>query len=382
MTGAGGSGRPGSRTLTYAGAGVDTEAGDRAVELMKASVRGTHAGAPAAVLAGGGGFAGLVDASALLGMRRPLLATSTDGVGTKVAVAQAMDVHDTVGIDLVAMVVDDLVACGATPLFMSDYIACGKVLPERVAALVRGVAGGCVTARCALVAGETAEHPGLLGPDEYDLAGAATGVVEADALLGPERVVEGDVLLALASSGLHANGFSLVRAVLADLGWTLDRHVPDLGRSVGEELLEPTRVYTGMLLDVLAACPGAVHSLSHVTGGGIAANLARVLPPGLHADVDRGTWSPPVVFNVLGTAGGVPAGDRERTWNQGIGMLAVVDAASVGSVAAALGGAGCAAWVCGTVTTASRDHDDDPSSASGTKGVDGGSARLVGAHPR
>ena len=380
MTGA--DGTAGAAGLTYAAAGVDTEAGDRAVELMKASVRATHANAPAAVMTGGGGFAGLVDASALLGMRRPLLATSTDGVGTKVAVAQAMDVHDTVGIDLVAMVVDDLVACGATPLFMSDYIACGQVVPERIAAVVRGVAEGCEIARCALVAGETAEHPGLLGPEEYDLAGAATGVVEADALLGPDRVTEGDVLLALGSSGLHANGYSLVRAVLADLGWQLDRHVPELGRTVGEELLEPTRVYAGMLLDVLAACPGAVHSLSHVTGGGIAANLARVLPSGLHADVERRTWSPPAVFDVLGDAGGIPVSDRERTWNQGIGMLAVVDAAGVESVTAALDLARCPSWVCGTVTARTAHHHDDPSSASGTKGVDGGSARLVGSHPR
>ncbi len=272
----------GTAGLTYAAAGVDTEAGDRAVELMKAAVRRTHTGVAGTwpVVDGAGGFAGLVDASALVGMRRPLLATSTDGVGTKVAVAQAMDVHGTVGIDLVAMVVDDLVACGARPLFMSDYVACGSVVPERVAAIVAGVAAGCETARCALVAGETAEHPGLLGPDEYDLAGAATGVVEADELLGPERVRTGDVLVAMAASGLHANGYSLARAVVARQGWAWDRHVDELGQSIGEELLVPTAVYAGVVVDLLAALPGAVHAITHVTGGGLAANLARVLPVG------------------------------------------------------------------------------------------------------
>ncbi len=371
--------RPG---LTYAEAGVDTEAGDRAVELMKAAVRRTHATTAGTwpVVAGAGGFAGLVDASALVGMRRPLLATSTDGVGTKVAVAQAMDLHSTVGIDLVAMVVDDLVACGARPLFMSDYVACGSVVPERVAAIVAGIAEGCVTARCALVAGETAEHPGLLGPDEYDIAGAATGVVEADELLGPERVGAGDVLVALASSGLHANGYSLARAVVARQGWSWDHHVPDLGRTIGEELLEPTTVYAGLLVDLLEAVPGAVHAISHVTGGGIAANLARVLPVGSHADVDRSTWSPPAVTHVLGDAGGVPLLDRERTWNQGIGMIAVVAADSTERVVTLLGDAGTRAWVCGQVSDVDPSATLDDETSQGTKGVDGGSVRLVGSH--
>lgn len=370
------------RGLTYAEAGVDTEAGDRAVGLMKAAVRRTHATTAGSwpVVDGAGGFAGLVDASALVGMRRPLLATSTDGVGTKVAVAQAMDLHSTVGIDLVAMVVDDLVACGARPLFMSDYVACGSVVPERVAAIVAGIAEGCVMARCALVAGETAEHPGLLGPDEYDIAGAATGVVEADDLLGPERVVAGDVLVAMASSGLHANGYSLARAVVARQGWAWDHHLPELGRTVGEELLEPTVVYAGLLVDLLGAAPGSVHAISHVTGGGIAANLARVLPVGTHADVERGTWAPPVVTHVLGEAGGVPVADRERTWNQGIGMIAVVARHEADDVVAQLAGAGTRAWVCGEVTDVDPSATVDEETSRGTKGVDGGSARLVGSH--
>jgi len=283
--------------ITYAGAGVDVEAGDRAVELMKESVRRTRR---PEVLADIGGFAGLFDASRLSSMTRPVLATSTDGVGTKVAIAQALDVHDTIGFDLVAMVVDDLVVCGAEPLFMTDYLATGRVVPERVAAIVGGIALACTKAKVALVGGETAEHPGLLGPDEYDLAGAATGVVEHASILGAHRVRAGDVALALAGTGLHANGYSLVRRVIAAAGWALDRHVDDFGRTLGEELLAPTRVYATELL-ALIRTPGLdVHALSHVTGGGLAANLARVLPPGLRAQVDRSTWTPPPVFTVLG----------------------------------------------------------------------------------
>jgi phosphoribosylformylglycinamidine cyclo-ligase len=367
-----------SEGLTYAAAGVDVAAGDRAVELMAERVRATHATGPAAVLAGGGGFAGLVDAALLAGMRRPVLATSTDGVGTKVAVAQAMDRHATVGVDLVAMVVDDLVACGARPLFLTDYLVVGAVVPERVAEIVGGVAEGCRRARCALVAGETAEHPGLLPPDAYDLAGAATGVVEADEILGPGRVRPGDVCVAMASSGIHANGLSLARAIVARQGWALDERVTGLDRPVGEELLEPTRVYAAALLDLLDALPGAVHAVAHVTGGGLATNLARVLPPGRHVDVDRSTWRPPVVFDVLGDAGGVPVHERERTWNQGIGMVAVVDPVTVEAVTDLLARGGVPAWTCGTVTTVDGPPDG---ATSGTKGVRGGSARLVAAHP-
>src|SRR5690606_18593025 len=277
----------------YADAGVDTQAGDLAVELMKDAVRATHG---STVLGGFGGFAGMVDASALRDMRRPLLATSTDGVGTKVAIAQALDVHDTIGHDLVGMVVDDIVVVGARPLLMTDYIACGKVVPERIAAIVRGIAEACALAGVPLVGGETAEHPGLLGEHEYDVAGACTGVVEAAAALARDRGREGDVLVARACSVLHSNGYSLVRRVVEHAGWALDRHVPELGRTLGEELLEPTRVYAADCL-ALAADPACdVHAYTHVTGGGLAANLARVLPAGTVADVDRGSWVVPPVF--------------------------------------------------------------------------------------
>jgi phosphoribosylformylglycinamidine cyclo-ligase len=355
---------PSDEGPSYAAAGVDIEAGERAVELMKAWV--AKASRPE-VVGGIGGFAGLFDASALTSYRRPLLATSTDGVGTKVAIAAAADRHDTIGHDLVGMVVDDLVVCGAEPLFMTDYIACGMVVPERVAGIVKGIAEGCVLAGCALVGGETAEHPGLLGPDEYDVAGAATGVVEADAVLGPDRVEAGDVLVAMASSGLHSNGYSLVRQVLlspAGAGWALDRVVPELGRPLVDELLEPTRIYA---LDALALVAGVeVHAMSHVTGGGLAANLARVLPTHLSADVDRSTWTPQPVFGVVQEVGGIAEAELERTLNRGVGMVAVVPPAAAGAAVALLAGRGLPAWVAGEV----RDTDGQ-----------GGTVTLHGAHP-
>ncbi|WP_103502153.1 MULTISPECIES: phosphoribosylformylglycinamidine cyclo-ligase [unclassified Streptomyces] len=331
---------------SYAAAGVDIEAGDTAVELMKKWV--ATAQRPESVGAIGG-FAGLFDASALKRYDRPLLASATDGVGTKVAVAQLMDVHDTIGQDLVAMVVDDLVVCGAEPLFMTDYICVGKVHPERVAAIVKGIAEGCTLAGCALVGGETAEHPGLLGPDEYDVAGAGTGVVEADRLLGAERVRAGDVVVAMASSGLHSNGYSLVRHVLFDrAGWSVDRRVEELGRTVGEELLEPTRIYS---LDCLALTRTTeVHAFSHITGGGLAANLARVIPDGLHATLDRSTWTPAPVFGLVGEAGKVARAELERTLNMGVGMVAVVPGDSADAALTTLGDRGLDAWVLGEIS--------------------------------
>jgi phosphoribosylformylglycinamidine cyclo-ligase len=334
------------RAATYAGAGVSVDAGDKAVQLMRAWV--DKARRPEQV-GGIGGFAGLFDASALKAYRRPLLASSADGVGTKVAIAQAMDRHDTIGFDLVGMLVDDLVVCGAEPLFLTDYIATGRVVPERIAAIVKGVAEACVTAGCALVGGETAEHPGLLEPDAYDLAGSTTGVVEAEDLLGPGRVRPGDVLVAMAASGLHSNGYSLARHVfLATAGWSLDRDVPDLGRSLGEELLEPTRVYARACLEL--ARSARVHAMAHVTGGGLAANLARVLPSGVDAHVDRGTWAPAPVFRVLADVGRVERAEMEAAVNMGVGMVAVVDPDDADRALAVLDEGGVRAWVCGEVT--------------------------------
>ncbi|NIJ06393.1 phosphoribosylformylglycinamidine cyclo-ligase [Frigoribacterium faeni] len=365
-----------STSASYAAAGVDTAAGDRAVELMKSAVAATHG---PGVVGGVGGFAGMFDVSFLKAYERPLLATSTDGVGTKVAIAQALDKHDTIGQDLVGMVVDDIVVVGARPLVMTDYIACGRVVPARIASIVEGIARACSETGTALVGGETAEHPGLLGPDDYDVAGAAVGAVEAGSQLGAHLVRDGDVVLALASSGLHSNGFSLVRHILAssDLGYS--DGLPEFSRTIGEELLEPTRLYTTPLLRVLddPALAGAVHSLSHVTGGGIAANLARVLPLGSSAEVDRGTWSPDPVFRVLSDLAGSTLESSEGTWNLGIGMIAVVDAASAGAVTAALEADGIRTWQVGTVSTAVRDLTGFEQ---GAKGVDGGAVRLVGSY--
>ncbi|HLS03645.1 MAG TPA: phosphoribosylformylglycinamidine cyclo-ligase [Actinomycetales bacterium] len=371
-----------TKPTTYASAGVDVEAGDRAVELMKEAVARTHG---PQVLGGIGGFAGLYDASALREYRRPLLASSTDGVGTKVAIAQALDIHDTIGFDLVGMVVDDIVVCGAKPLVMTDYIAAGKVYPERVAAIVRGIAQACEVAGTALVGGETAEHPGLLGPDEYDVAGAAVGVVEADDLLGPERVRAGDVVVALGSSGIHANGYSLVRKIIADGKWGLDRYVPEFGRTLGEELLEPTRVYAALCLEIARDAACDVRVFSHITGGGFGANLARVLPRGLTAVVDRRTWALPAVFRVLTDLGAVPQADMERTFNVGIGMVAVCDAAGAEPIIARAEAAGVPAWIAGEVMAgdgsdaeAAKNGGTAADYIQGAKGVDGGGVRLIG----
>lgn len=365
--------------ITYAAAGVDVEAGDRAVELMKASVR--RASRPE-VLGGLGGFAGLFDASALARMTRPVLATSTDGVGTKVAIAQAMDRHDTIGFDLVGMVVDDIVVCGAEPLFMTDYIATGRVVPERVAAIVSGIAAACEQAGVALVGGETAEHPGLLEPGEYDVAGAATGVVEYADVLGQHRVRRGDVVLALGSSGLHSNGYSLVRRVVASAGWRLEREVPEFGRTLGEELLAPTRVYAADLLALVRTDGIDVHALSHVTGGGLAANLARVLPEGALATVDRSTWTPPPVFTTIADLGRVPRADLERTLNMGVGFLAVLPADHVDRAVRLLEGRGTPAWALGEVTPlAEAAIEAGAELVRGAKGVDGGAVRVIGEHP-
>jgi phosphoribosylformylglycinamidine cyclo-ligase len=373
--------------ITYAGAGVDVEAGDRAVELMKDAVKATHNDS---VLGGVGGFAGLFDVSRLTAFKRPLLATSTDGVGTKVAIAQAMDIHDTIGFDLVGMVVDDIVVVGAEPLYMTDYIACGKVVPERIADIVRGIAAACSVAGTALVGGETAEHPGLLGESEYDVAGAATGVVEADALLGPERVRAGDVVIGMASSGIHSNGYSLVRRVINHAGWALDRQVSELGRTLGEELLEPTRVYAADCLDLVRELNGSdagsgaellLRGFSHVTGGGLAANLARVLPKGLLATVDRSTWELPAIFKVVAELGGVPQADLERTLNLGVGMVAIVAPEAADAALARLSERGLPSWVMGRVSEDTQAAAaGDPDYVQGAKGVDGGAVRLINAY--
>jgi phosphoribosylformylglycinamidine cyclo-ligase len=329
----------------YARAGVDIAAGDRAVELMKASV--SRATRPE-VIGSLGGFAGLFDAAALAKYRHPILATSTDGVGTKVAIAQALGRYDTIGYDLVGMLIDDLVVVGAEPLFLTDYIACGKVFPERIAAIVSGIAAACAEHNVALIGGETAEHPGLMRPDEFDVAGATTGVVEADSLLGPERVVAGDVLLALESSGLHSNGYSLVRRVLLqDAGLALESHVPELGKTLGEELLTPTKVYAADCLAVLRAAE--VHAMSHITGGGLENNVRRVIPAGLDIKIDWASWQPGPIFELVRRLGDVSHEDLSATLNLGVGMVLILPEPSVAKAQEILAARSIPTWVVGEV---------------------------------
>lgn len=329
----------------YAASGVSIEDGDRAVELMKQWVETTRRDE---VVGGIGGFAGLFDASAFKKFDRPLLATSADGVGTKVVIAQMMDVHDTIGYDLVGMLVDDLVVVGAEPLFLTDYIACGKVVPQRIADIVKGISEACALTGTALLGGETAEHPGLMASNEYDIAGSTTGVVEAARLLGPDRVQEGDAVLAMASSGLHSNGYSLARHVLFDVaGWKLEREVAELGRTLGEELMEPTRLYARACLDLAANAD--VHAMSHITGGGIAGNIARVLPEGLAIDVDRSTWAPLPIFRMITELGSMSVSVAEEALNFGIGMVAIVSAEDTARAQDILAGHGMTAWQVGEV---------------------------------
>ncbi|MEX1162153.1 MAG: phosphoribosylformylglycinamidine cyclo-ligase [Nitriliruptor sp.] len=328
--------------VTYADAGVDLDAADRSVELLSDVVR--RASRPE-VLGGIGGFGGLF-ALDVARYRQPVLVSGTDGVGTKVDLARRMGKLDTVGIDLVAMVVDDLVVPGAEPLFFNDYVSVGRLDPERVADLVRGIADGCATAGCALVGGETAEHPGLLGPDEFDLAGFGVGVVERDAILGPQRVEPGDAVIAMASSGVHSNGYSLVRRIVGDRDLTASH---GLDRALGDVLLTPTRIYA---LDVLALIADVeVHALCHVTGGGLPGNLPRVLPEGLGVTVDTSTWSWPAVFTWLAEHGPVAEDEMWRTFNCGVGMTAIVPADRAVDAVDHLVARGVDAWVAGAVTT-------------------------------
>ena len=331
---------------TYQDAGVDIDAGEKAVQLMKAHL--ARARRPE-VIGDIGGFAGLFDVSALKKFTKPLLATSTDGVGTKTEIARALGKYDTIGEDLVAMVVDDLVVCGAEPLFMTDYIAVGKVFPERIAEIVSGIARGCEKAGTALIGGETAEHPGLLAEDEFDLAGAATGAVDAAKLLGPEKVQSGDVIIAMPASGFHANGYSLIRHIIKTTNLSLDYQVQELGKSAGEVFLTPTEIYSLDCLALYAGLGTELHAFSHITGGGIAENTARVMPAGLRAVFERSTWSLPLEMEFLAKTGNVPQADMERTWNCGIGMVAIVSPGAAGRAILSLAARGMKAWTCGVI---------------------------------
>jgi phosphoribosylformylglycinamidine cyclo-ligase len=334
------------RTVTYAEAGVSIHAGEQAVELLKSKVQRTHR---PEVLGDIGGFAGLFRLDTTK-YRSPILASSTDGVGTKLVIAQQMDIHDTVGIDLVAMVVDDLVACGAEPMFLLDYIACGEVVPDKVALIGAGIADGCRYAGCALLGGETAEHPGVLRPDEYDLSATGVGVVEEDALLGRDRVEVGDTVIAMGSTGLHSNGYSLVRHVLLGAGrLRLDTVIEEFGnqRTLGEELLTPTKIYAKDCLDLLKEAD--VRAYAHVTGGGVPGNLVRVLHEHVDAVVDRATWRQQHIFELVQTRGRIDQTEMESTFNMGVGMMAIVASADAERALAFLRGRNIDAWVVGGI---------------------------------
>ena len=342
--GAGRNGR--KRSVTYADAGVSIQAGEKAVELLKSKVRKTTR---PEVMGNLGGFAGLFRLNTQK-YRNPVLASSTDGVGTKLVIAQQLDIHDTVGIDLVAMVVDDLVVVGAEPLFLLDYIACGEVVPEKVAEIGAGIADGCRYAGCALLGGETAEHPGVLRPHEYDISATGVGVVEESQILGPERVEVGDVVIAMGSSGLHSNGYSLVRHVLLGAGrMRLDTVIEDLGRqrTLGEELLTPTRIYAQDCLKLIAEAD--VRAFAHVTGGGIPGNLVRVLPEHVDALVNRSTWRPQPIFDLVQAKGRIDDAEMEATFNMGVGMFAIVSAEDADRALACLTGRGVPAWQAGEI---------------------------------
>ncbi|MEX2557537.1 MAG: phosphoribosylformylglycinamidine cyclo-ligase [Actinomycetota bacterium] len=331
---------------SYRSSGVDIEAGDRAVELMRGHVSSTHR---AEVLGDIGGFAGAFSAR-FTGIEDPVLLSAADGVGTKLLIAQTLDRHDTVGIDLVAMVVDDLVCHGAEPLFLLDYIACGKLVPERIERIVSGIAKGCREAGCALLGGETAEHPGVMEPDLYDLAAFGVGVAGRGAMWGPERVREGDVVIGLASSGLHSNGFSLVRRLILEHDLPLDEGIPELGGyTLGEELLTPTRVYAPAMLALEREDGLEVHAAAHITGGGIEGNLARVLPEGLEATIDPAAWPVPAIFPYLAETGRIPEREMREAFNLGLGMTMVVTERDAATAVRSLGERGIGAHLIGSI---------------------------------
>lgn len=334
-----------SHSEAYAAAGVDIEAGYQGVKMMNRYVQRTLT---ADVISDLGGFGGLFSLD-LHGLEKPVLVSGTDGVGTKQRIAQLMDRHNTVGIDCVAMCVNDIICCGAKPLFFLDYIAIGKNIPEKVVSLVSGVSEGCVRAGCALIGGETAEHPGTMSADDYDLAGFAVGIVDRAKIIDHDRMRPGDVVIALTSSGIHSNGYSLVRKVFnvehADLG----AYVDELGCTLGEELLRPTKIY---VKPVLAAMDVAdVHGVSHITGGGFYENIPRCIPDGLCAKIDKFSLRTPPIFSMLQRMGSIPEHDMFNTYNMGVGMTMIVAKDDADKALAALKENGQDAYVIGEVVS-------------------------------
>lgn len=326
---------------SYKDAGVDVTAGYKAVELMKQYVARTVTDG---VLSGIGGFGGLFELD-VTGIKKPVLVSGTDGVGTKIKIAFIMDKHDTVGIDCVAMCVNDIICCGAKPLFFLDYIACGKNVPEKIAKIVSGVAEGCVQAGCALIGGETAEHPGLMPEDEYDLAGFSVGIVDKEKILRPDTQKAGDALIAIRSSGVHSNGFSLVRKVFSVNESNLARHYADLGTTLGNVLLTPTKIYVKAVMELLNSVN--VKSISHITGGGFYENIPRSLPDGLSAKIERNAVQVLPIFDLIAKTGKIPERDMFNTFNMGVGMIVCVDKNDADKAIAAIKTAGEDAYVLG-----------------------------------
>ncbi|MDR2358144.1 MAG: phosphoribosylformylglycinamidine cyclo-ligase [Oscillospiraceae bacterium] len=338
---------------TYAAAGVDVRAGYKSVDLIRGHIESTSR---PGTLGGIGGFGGLFEPD-FRSMKRPVTVSGTDGVGTKLKIAFLMDKHDTVGIDCVAMCVNDIVCAGARPLFFLDYLAVGKNIPERVERIVSGVAEGCRRAECALIGGETAEHPGLMPPDEYDVAGFAVGLVDFDEIIDGSRVVPGDVILGLGSDGLHSNGFSLVRRILRPDAASLGEYSAELGCTLGEELLRPTRIYVGSALDLIARFGRKIKGVCHITGGGLYENVPRCLPDGVRGLLRAAAFPGKPIFSMLAGRGGVSARDMYNTFNMGVGLALVVPSGDADAISARASELGETAVVIGECVSGERGVD-------------------------
>ncbi len=307
--------------LTYKSSGVDIDEGNRAVDLIKNKIKGTY---DSNVIGDLGNFSGLYSLKDFMGMEEPVLLASTDGVGTKLKIAQLMDKHDTVGIDLVAMCVNDLICQGARPLFFLDYIALGKLVPEHIEKVVAGIADGCKMSGCALIGGETAEMPGMYGEDDYDLAGFSIGIADKKKIVSGQDVKAGDLLVGISSSGIHSNGFSFIRKIfLEEYKYDLDKHIDDLGMSLGDAMLTPTKIYVKLALDALAK--HNIKAIAHITGGGLVENIVRVIPKGLGLDIDTKSWDKPAIFKMIEAFDTIEKRELHKSFNMGVGLVMIVD---------------------------------------------------------
>lgn len=307
--------------LTYKSSGVDIDEGNRAVDLIKNKIKGTY---DSNVIGDLGNFSGLYSLKDFMGMEEPVLLASTDGVGTKLKIAQLMDKHDTVGIDLVAMCVNDLICQGAKPLFFLDYIALGKLVPEHIEKVVAGIADGCKMSSCALIGGETAEMPGMYGEDDYDLAGFSIGIADKKKIVSGQDVKAGDLLVGISSSGIHSNGFSFIRKIfLEEYKYDLDKHIDDLGMSLGDAMLTPTKIYVKLALDALAK--HNIKAIAHITGGGLVENIVRVIPKGLGLDIDTKSWDKPAIFKMIEAFDAIEKRELHKSFNMGVGLVMIVD---------------------------------------------------------